>query len=360
MGYTGLELAVEFESELRALKGEGFGRRKIAEHLSEKLGATVSPGTVGVALVRLGLHGAQKVQHQIKVVVEEEDDDSDMDAVEDLVASRVKAARSKRSKADRHTKVIRLEPEPFGLMVFGDPHVDNEGCDWSSLYDHVQLAQNTPGILAACVGDMTDNWIGRLARLYSKSSVTAQEGWRLSEWFLSQMQWIAIVGGNHDAWAHGAGVDPMEWLTEKCGVKCYAPDELRITFHWTDPSLEPVVWILRHDFGGRSWFHPTHGPHKEAMLDGRCHILTAGHIHQWGALTTEQRHSRVTHAMRVRGYKRQDDYAREKGFYEQAFGEAVLIVINPTAPDPGRIQPFWDLEAGCKYLTWLREQHKKA
>ena len=90
----------------------------------------------------------------------------------------------------------------------------------------------------------------------------------------------------------------MEWLTEKCGVVCYAQDEVRMTISWKNrPELEPIVWILRHDFSGRSWYHPTHGPHKEAMLDGRCHVLTAGHLHQWGALTTEQRHESFTHAI---------------------------------------------------------------
>ena len=63
--------------------------------------------------------------------------------------------------------------------------------------------------------------------------MTASDGWRLSEWFLSSMQWVAIVGGNHDAWAHGPGVDPMQWLTDKCGVLCYAQDEIRISLDLT-------------------------------------------------------------------------------------------------------------------------------
>ena len=208
---------------------------------------------------------------------------------------------------------------------------------------------------------MHDNWIGRLGRLYSKASVTAADGWRLSEWLLSSMQWIAMVGGNHDSWARGPGVDPMQWLCRDHGVQCYAPDELRITIKWKDYSiLEPVVWILRHDFGGRSWYHPTHGPHKEAMLDGRCHLLTAGHIHQWGQLTTEQRHGRVTHAIRVRGYKRSDAFALEKGFFEQQHGEAALVVIDPHQRGPQRITTFWDIKRGCEYLTMIRERQKSS
>ena len=204
---------------------------------------------------------------------------------------------------------------------------------------------------------MQDNWVGRLARCYANASVTASDGWRLSEWFLSSMQWVAICGGNHDAWAHGPGVDPMQWLTQKCGVLCYAQDEIRMNLGWKDrPDLEPIIWVLRHDFSGRSWYHPTHGPHKEAMLDGKCHILTAGHIHQWGVLTTEQRHERVTHAIRVRGYKRADAYAKQKGFSEQTFGEAVLVIIDPEKSGPGRITIHWDIKEGCEYLTYLRQR----
>jgi len=275
--------------------------------------------------------------------------------IEDLIEQRIHAAERKLSKAQAHVKHLELKAEPVGLFIMGDPHVDNAGCSWGELYDHVQLVRKTSGVLAACVGDMQDHWIGRLGRLYANSDVTASEGWRLSEWLFGSMQWIALVGGNHDSWAHSPGMDPYKLLTKKFGVMAYAPDELRITLRWkARPDLEPVVWILRHDFAGRSWFHPTHGPNKEAMLDGRCHILTAGHIHQWGQLSTEQRHERITHAIRVRGYKRNDEFARSKGYSEQQFGAAALIVIDPEAEGPARITTFWDIEQGCDYLTHLR------
>ena len=274
--------------------------------------------------------------------------------IEDLIADRMKASERKHKKAKVHDRTLSMPAEPFGIFVMGDPHVDGS-CDWTTLYEHVQLMKTTPGIVACSVGDQLDNWIGRLARLYAESSCTASDGWRLSKWLFNELSFIAVVGGNHDKWANGPGIDPMKLLTKECGVTCYAPDEIRITMHWKErPELEPLCWILRHDFKGRSWFHPTHGPHKEATLDGKCHLLTAGHIHQWGQLTTEQRHGRVTHAIRVRGYKRDDDYARAGGFYEQKNGQSVLIVINPEADEPGRITPFWNLEQGCDYLTKLR------
>jgi len=355
MSITSDYLIANYSDVIESLVAEGLGRRRCAEHISELIGEPVSAWAMRMALEKLKIGEQTRRSNLIDMVIE--DEVTEEEPIEQLVAQRVEVSRKKKNKVTKHKKVVRLESKPVGIMIFGDPHVDNEGCDWDTLFDHIKLAQETEGVLAACVGDMQDNWVGRLARLYSKTSVKAEDGWRLSEWFLDQLQWIAIVGGNHDAWAHGPGVDPMAWLTQKCGVKCYAPDELRVTIKWEDQELEPVVWILRHDFSGRSWYHPTHGPHKEAMLDGRCHLLTAGHLHQWGILTTEQRHARITHALRVRGYKRNDSYAKEKGFFEQTYGESALVVINPFSDGPGRISVFWDLETGCDYLTWLRSQH---
>jgi len=348
------EVVKTFASEIMEWKLEqGLGRFKCARKLSELTGRHCTPGVMQIVLQRLGLNN---YSHTKRIEIADETDIAEEVPIEELIKSRVKASKKKRNKSkSKHNKLLFLPPEPTGIVIFGDPHVDNEGCDWGTLFSHIKIIQETEGVLAACVGDMQDNWVGRLARCYADSSVTASDGWRLSEWFLSSMQWIAIVGGNHDAWAHGPGVDPMHWLTEKCGVPCYAQDEIRINLGWKDrPDLESVIWVLRHDFSGRSWYHPTHGPHKEAMLDGKCHILTAGHIHQWGVLTTEQRHERVTHAIRVRGYKRADAYAKQKGFSEQTFGEACIVVIDPEKTGPGRITVHWDIQEGCNYLTYLR------
>jgi len=293
-----------------------------------------------------------------RVEVEEPDPPKSTSAADvvELVQARVEASRRKKASRSVHEREVVLPAEPVGFLVMGDPHLDNPGCDWESLKRHVDLAKSTPGVMAATVGDVHDNWIGRLGRLYHKATVTAQQGWDLSEWLFDELDWFAVVGGNHDAWAHGPGIDPMRWLTDKCGVRLYAPDELRITVRWRDSTAEPFVWLLRHDVRGRSWFHATHGPHKEAMLDGRVHLVTVGHTHEWAYLTTEHRHGRVTHAARVRGYKRDDCYAREKGFTEQEHGEACLVVVDPTRPEPGRVRVWWDIEAGC---DWIRARRAR-
>ena len=273
--------------------------------------------------------------------------------IEEWIKARVRASRRKRAKHNP-ARLVTLPAEPMAIAIIGDPHVDNDGCDWSALHDHIKLLSE-PGVLITCIGDMQDNWIGRLGKLYANSSSLASEGWKASEWLLSQGQWLAVVGGNHDAWSHVPGLDPLQWLCKQNGVKCYDPDELRLYLQWRDrPDLEALVIKLRHDFRGRSWFHPTHGPHKEALLDGEAHIFAAGHIHQWGELTSEHRRGRVTSAIRVRGYKKADGYAKRGGFPEQQHGESALVVVQPEIEGPGRCQIFWDLASGIKWLRHLR------
>lgn len=349
------EILEEHSEDIRKWREEeGLGETAAANRLTQLTNRECKRWTMRGVYVSLGYYQSTRNARPIEVVQDElPSEDETIDA---LIASRIKANQRYRRKAQRHKRSLTLPSKPFGILCFGDPHVDNEGCDWELLHHHVMLAKETEGVLAASVGDQLDNWIGRLAKCYASTSMKASDGWKLSEWLLKSLQWIALVGGNHDAWATVPGLDPLEWITKQCGVICYAPDELRITLKWEDPVLEPLVWVLRHDFKGRSWFHATHGPNKEAMLDGKCHLLTAGHIHQWGQLTTEQRHGRITHAVRVRGYKRADSYARMKGFYEQEHGASCLIVIDPEAQEPSRITIYWDIEEGCNYLTYLRSR----
>lgn len=344
---------------VRLRKVEKLGIRTTARRMTEELGVMVSRDVVWSAFKKLGINDSEHIIKS-KLDIKDKTEEADELSIDELIKSKIRASQVKMSKHKRHNRHVELPCEPIAFFIMGDPHIDNDGCDFQKLLDDIHLTQDQDGVLAACVGDIQDNWIGRLQKLYAASSMKASDGWRLSKWMLESMQWIAIVGGNHDRWAHAAGIDPLAWISRDTGVLCYAPDELRITLTWRGrPDIEPIIWVIRHDFKGRSWFHPTHGVHKEAMLDGRCHLLTAGHIHTWGQLTSEQRHDRVTHSLRIRGYKKADAFAMEKGFYEQSYGESVLVVINPHIEGTGRINVFWNLEQGYKILKQMREEYNE-
>ncbi len=348
MNWTTKELIEKHASLIHQLTQDGHGCRFVAREVESRTKRGCSKNVA---------HSAMRyLKTRPKVTIEEEKPATvggEEETIEDLIESRIGAARRKRNKWEKHHRKFTIPCEPTGFLIMGDPHVDNDGCDWAKLSRDLDLIETTGGILTSCVGDLNDNWIGRLARLYSNASVTAADGIRLSEWMLEHLDFV--VGGNHDAWANGPGFNMLGRLCDANGVRAYADDQLDLTLSWADrPDVEPVIIRLRHDFAGRSWFHPTHGPHKEAMLDGRVHLLAAGHIHNWGQLATEQRYQRCTQAIRVRGYKRCDEFAMSKGFPEQAHGESCLAILEPESEGPGRISIFWDLERGCEFLTWRR------
>ena len=333
-------------------KTEGLGRCKAATRLTEQTGRVCTAGVMGVAFERLGFGNAKRARMDIR---DENPPREDPLSIQQLIKSRIKAFERDKVRGDVHKRVLQMPPEPFGICILGDPHVDNEGCDWPELMRVIETCQSTEGIVVASVGDQTDNWVGRLQKKFADTSCLASDGWRLSKYLLEELDFIALVGGNHDGWSMVPGVDPLKWISEDARVRCYAPDEIRITLKFTgENDYEPLVWVLRHDCSGRSWFHPSHGPNKMAMLDGKVHLVTAGHIHTWAYLQQEAPHGRVTHAIRVRGFKRNDEYAISKGFREDWYGCACLVVVDPACVGPDRLKIFWDVDRGAEHLTRLR------
>lgn len=119
--------------------------------------------------------------------------------IEDLVAHRIKQFKKKAAHREA-AKLIRCDVNiegPIGLLVFGDPHVDDDGCDLETLRAHSDLTQ-TPGVWGCNIGDTTNNWVGRLARLYAEQGTSAKQAWALAEWFVKRTRWLFMIGGNHD------------------------------------------------------------------------------------------------------------------------------------------------------------------
>lgn len=275
--------------------------------------------------------------------------------VTELIERR-KAQFARKSEHEQHARLIPVRIRidgPVGILHFGDPHVDDDGTDIAQIERHKQLVSDTEGLFAANVGDTTNNWIGRLARLYAQQSTTAEDAWMLAEWFVGGMQWLYIVGGNHDTWS-GAG-DPLKWISAQTGSH-YAADEVRMCL--TFPRGSDVVVNARHDFAGSSQWNAAHGPAKAAQMGCRDDILICGHKHKCGYNPVVDPHSgKVMHALQVGSYKVYDRYAKSRGFRDQHISPCVLTVIDPTASHPAnRVQVFWEPEAGADYLRFLRSK----
>lgn len=279
---------------------------------------------------------------------------------EELIAHRIRKFEKKAAyeNARRLIPVQIPVDGPYGIIHFGDPHVDDDGCDWGQLRRDIRLVQETEGLYAANVGDTRNNWVGRLARLFGQQSTSAKEALILSQWFITQLtgKWAYIIAGNHDCWS--GDDDPLEFIAAQVHA-LYEPSEARLAL--TSPGGQVVTVNARHDFAGGSMWNPVHAVSKAAQLGVRDDILICGHKHMSGyGVVKSPDDGRVCHCLQVASYKVFDRYAREKGFRDQHLSPCVVTVIDPDATGPNRITVFWDSVKGAEYLTFLRNRRKAA
>jgi hypothetical protein len=243
---------------------------------------------------------------------------------------------------------------PIGIAHFGDPHVDDDGTDLRKLRTHVDLCNATDGLFAACVGDYSNNWVGRLARLYGEQGTTAREAWVLVEWLIGATDWLYLVGGNHDAWS-GAG-DPLQWIAKQNGHQ-YEMNGARLELRL--PSGRTFRVNARHEFPGTSQWNTAHGPSKAVQMGARDHVVTCGHQHTSGYAILKDHHSGlISHALRVSSYKTFDRYADEKGMKDSNIFCCPVTVIDPAFPetDVRAVTVLFDPAEGADYLTWKRKR----
>jgi hypothetical protein len=241
---------------------------------------------------------------------------------------------------------------PVGLFCQGDPHLDNDGCDFPRLEADLKAIAGNPRIMALSLGDVTDNWIGRLERLHASSSVKAADGWRLAEWMFSYpgVNWLGLVAGNHDKWSGHR--DPLKWIA-KARVALHEDDVLRMALH--HPGGAETRIHARHDFKGSSIWNDMHGLKREVAIGSRDHLLVAGHRHlgEDGGIVNAD--GFVTQLLRLSGYKRADAYAVAGQFRPKPMHPSALVIINPDRPETerGRVWVAPDIETGVDYLNFL-------
>jgi hypothetical protein len=273
--------------------------------------------------------------------------------IEDIIA-RKRSLASRKIEADAARKLVPVKitmPGPIGLFVMGDPHLDNDGCDFAAIERDIEAVARQPRVLGINAGDVTDNWVGRLEKLYSQSSVTARDGWRLAEWLFDQpVNWLALVGGNHDAWSNHR--DPLRWIT-KGRVPVYENSAAR--FALQHPNGAETRVHVRHDFPGRSMYSDLHGMKRELREGWRDHILVAGHIHVGEDSGCINGDGNVSQLVRLSGYKRIDSFAKDLGFKSRPLHPSALIIINPDASDMDRGRAWLapSVPEGVDYLNWL-------
>lgn len=269
-----------------------------------------------------------------------------------------KAAFARKRKHEDARRLIPVKMPisgPYGILWMGDPHVDDDGTDIGLIEQHITIAKKTEGLYLANVGDTTNNWVGRLARLYGEQSTSSEQAWMLAEWMfrLGADKWTILLGGNHDCWS-GSG-DPLRWIAGSINA-LYQPTEARLEL--SQLGTKATIRVnARHDFSGQSQWNPTHAIMKAAQLGIKDHFMVCGHKHISGiAMLKCPDEDLITVCLQLASYKKLDRYAKERAFRDQNISPAALTIIDTSRPANGVITVYHDIEEGADILKFKRRK----
>ncbi len=275
--------------------------------------------------------------------------------IEDIIKYRNKKYQRKiiSRKSKRLIDIEVKTTGAIGICHFGDPHVDDDGTNLQELFDLCNMINKTDGMFGGNLGDVQNNWIGRLASLYSSQSTTAKESWRLTEYFLNQVDWIYLIAGNHDVWS-GDG-DPLEFIMrDHKGVFEAWGARMNLKF----PNGKEVRINARHTFKGYSMWNTAHGVSRAVQTGWRDHILTAGHIHVSGyQVLKDPASGLISHALQIASFKNVDSYAEKLGLEDKNIFNAPVTIIDPKYDDDDNrlITTFFNPYEAAEYLKWKRK-----
>lgn len=274
-----------------------------------------------------------------------------IDAILDLAEKRFS---TRRASYDAHTwfPVKIKSSKAIGILWFGDPHIDDNGCNISLLRHHVRLCKETDGLYGANIGDTTNNWAGRLVRLYAKQDASVATARRLAEWFMldSGVRWLIWLIGNHDEWGDGSEI--LAQMAKRHGTQKVICHDWEARFSLVFPGGWSPKIFASHDFKGHSQWNPLHGPMKEGQMGEEADLYVCGHKHNSAEFGFENvARGLYQRFVRVRGYKFFDEYARHGGFKEQKTGCGALTIFDP---ERRSISNFFDIDEGVEFLKLKR------
>jgi hypothetical protein len=284
---------------------------------------------------------------------------SDID-IEELI-SRRKAQYERKLENHTREKIVPIRVHmdgPIGIGFVGDPHVDDDGTDIAQVFDHARIFDGrNPGMFAGNIGDITNNWAGRLARLWGDQSTSAAEARALATEYLQMVRWLFFISGNHDCWQGGS--DILSYiLQQNAPVKKDARVRMAIRL----PNGRNVKIFAAHHFPGRSAWSEVYGGAKRAQLDGANDIYVSGHIHTSGYTHGwNDPQSRMWHALQIASYKKLDDYVEELNLERKDLYNCPVALIDPYATsDINFIRFEFDPHEAAERLKWMRTRWEQA
>lgn len=254
--------------------------------------------------------------------------------------------------AEKWMKYQMRTNDPIGVVWFGDPHLGTSTA-WDRLEADIATTVSTPGLFGANIGDTTNNWTGRLTRMYAEEDISRKSERRLAKWFMADagITWLLWLMGNHDEWEHGSEILRLMDIHNRVTMAEWSA-KIELVF----PNKKTVRINAAHDFPGHSMWNNTHAPARAPrMLGTDADLFICGHRHDWGIQQYElAERGRCPMAIRARGYKVGDPYARAKGYQEAEHGSSILTIFDPTAGPAGKVLAFADVQQGARVLSALR------
>lgn len=277
--------------------------------------------------------------------------------IEDLIAHREKAfeIRHAHNRAKLWRKFKVPNAGPYALMFFGDPHLDDDGCNLPLFKAHAKLAAETPNLYAVNIGDTTNNWTGRLARLWAEQDASSETAKRLVRHYLvdSGIPWFLWLQGNHDMWDGPLGRSFFEGIMPNF----VAMHDWHAKVTLCSPNGHELRLWASHNFKGNSIWNNLHGLERAAQMQDWAHLYVAGHHHDCGIRVGNNPHRRfIYNLLRVRGYKFDDSYADMHGFGEHEHGAAGVAVIDPDADKVNAVTCFMDPFEAIEFLAFKRRK----
>ena len=276
------------------------------------------------------------------------------------VINRKEMIFNKKKNHDEATKryVIKLETnDPIAVSFFGDPHIDDNGCNIPALRRDFDAVRKTDGMYGINMGDVSNNWVGFLSRLAKKQSVSNDETLHLLHWFMEQEKddgqslWLGHVVGNHDEWNEGEIILKSIMDKTECNIMQHQID---VCFQF--PNGAEREFLVSHQFKGQSQWNPAHGVTKRAMMGRGRDVIVGGHIHQSAVHTVKNGAGRVNHCAIVGAYKFFDSFAKSHNFVDNFITSNYVAVFDPTKPRDIGTTMFASAQQGSTYLDFLRKK----
>lgn len=280
--------------------------------------------------------------------------------IEKLLERRVEHFnRNKAHHEAAHFQKIHVDSKlPIAVALMGDPHIDDDGCDVPALLDDIAILARTEGLYAANIGDTTNNWVGRLARLFGNQETSQTSARQLAAWLLTGagIKWLAVILGNHDEWNEGGEIIKLMCAAAKVEIPVH---EWQAKLELVFPIGDPVRLNLAHNFKGASIYSSLHGIRREAIWcqDG-TDIFAAGHIHfgEMGQIELPGGHN--PWLFRARGYKHFDPHALVNGYHNGNRFRCPVVIIDPRLPKGQNVMGFAEVRQAAAVLELMRNNAK--